>query len=254
MKKLFAILLVAALLLIAGLNAYKLKQIEKRGPEPATPVNIVVSLPIEDTSSIIKKTFNLWSEFLTQTPGSFHNHFPVASKWHDFYLFPKADPANPVFPPDERMLVDAIADPMMQRYLTIPAALRDFDFYLYEPTGDLYWPSEYFYLDETASFRCSFIGHLDPQDSSHTQIEVFEYQPQIWVGEKFAFSAHAILPGFIHDIRFVSSTTQDRQELLKLIENSILTALTDVALDPTPAPKPAPPPKRKPRTTRRHRR
>ena len=92
--------------------------------------------------------------------------------------------------------------------------LRAQDFYLYEPSGDYYWDSEYFYAGQPAKFRCSFLIHLEPGGSSTTKVEIFEYQPTIWVGEYLGMSAHAILPTMLHDIRSAESTTVDRKNLL----------------------------------------
>jgi len=75
-----------------------------------------------------------------------------------------------------------------------PAANRANDFYFHEPSGDVFWDSEYFYESAPAKFRCSFLIHLEPVDRSHTTVEIFEYQPYVWAGEYFGFSAHAILP------------------------------------------------------------
>lgn len=73
------------------------------------------------------------------------------------------------------------------------------------------------YENAPAKFRCSFLIHLEPVDSSHTTVEIFEYQPYVWAGEYFGFSAHAILPTTLHDIRPVEPTASDRQAILALI-------------------------------------
>jgi hypothetical protein len=93
---------------------------------------------------------------------------------------------------------------------------------MYEPTGDYYWESEYFYQGKAAKFRCSFLIHLEPAKNSSVKVEIFEYQPAVWVGEYLGMSAHAILPAMLHDIRPVQPTTVDRQAVLQLIQQSAL--------------------------------
>jgi len=87
--------------------------------------------------------------------------------------------------------------------------------------------SEYFYKGQPAKFRCSFLIHLEPAGNSSTKVEVFEYQPTIWAGEYFGFSAHAVLPTTLHDIRPVQPTTTDRKALLTRIQNAYLSKGTD---------------------------
>jgi hypothetical protein len=113
-------------------------------------------------------------------------------------------------------------DSFVERYVRIPPELRTRDFYMYEPTGDYYWESEYFYQGSAAKFRCSFLIHLEPAKNSGVKVEIFEYQPTVWVGEYLGMSAHAILPTMLHDIRPARPTTADRQALLQLIQQSAL--------------------------------
>jgi hypothetical protein len=117
-------------------------------------------------------------------------------------------------------LLDRGADSFVARYVQIPPELRGHDVYLYEPTGDFYWSSEYFYNRRPAKFRCSFLIHLEPVGSTRTKVEVFEYQPTIWVGRYLGMSAHAIGPAMLSDIRSAKTTTADRQELLRIIQQS----------------------------------
>jgi hypothetical protein len=111
-------------------------------------------------------------------------------------------------------------DHFISRYVAIAPDLRRDDLFLYEPTGDYYWDSEYWYDGAPARFRCSFIIHVEPA-SAGTRVEIFEYQPTIWIGERFGFSAHAVLPVSFHDIRPAEPTTADRGDVLKLIEATI---------------------------------
>src|SRR5262249_16322211 len=101
----------------------------------------------------------------------------------------------------------------------IDPSRRRSDFYLYEPTGDYYWSSEYYYNETPAKFRCGFILHLEPEGNAHTKVEIFEYQPRVWAGEKLGWGAHG--PGFFHDIKEVEPTTADRVELLNIIKGAL---------------------------------
>ena len=53
-------------------------------------------------------------------------------------------------------------------------------------------------------------------------IEIFEYRPEIWVGEQFGISAHGPpVPVLLHDIRAVDGTTSDREEVLRMIKGTL---------------------------------
>ena len=77
-----------------------------------------------------------------------------------------------------------------------------------EPIGDYYWESEYFYGSQPANFRCSFLIHFEPATANSTKVEIFEYEPTIWVGDYLGLSAHAILPTVLHDIRSAESSAR----------------------------------------------
>jgi hypothetical protein len=213
---------VSAVLLgsFAGLLAYpKFKKIEKRGPAPAS-VAAILPDDVNVVAALIGSVFNEWSDFdRPDRIGKYQNKFPDGNRWNRFFLFRK-DAQRSSFPSDEEILLDRGADSFVERYVGIGPELRARDFYLYEPTGDYYWASEYFYDGRPAQFRCGFLIHLEPTGKSATKAEVFEYQPEIWAGEYFGFSAHAVWPVWLHDIRSVEATTADREDLLRLIEAS----------------------------------
>jgi hypothetical protein len=112
---------------------------------------------------------------------------------------------------------------------------RTHDFYLYEPTADYYWSSEYLYKGHPAKFRCAFLIHLEPADAggsatdssaktadakvAATKVEIVEAQPMVWAGEYLGFSAHAVLPTMLHDSRPVEETTSEREALLEVISH-----------------------------------
>jgi hypothetical protein len=214
-------LFVAFLGALAVVGAYpRFKQIEKRGPAPESVVEILPG-DMNTAAASIGTVFNDWSDFARPGRlGKYQNKFPYGSQWSRFFLFRKDDAQNSLFPSDEQILLDRGADIFVERYVRIPPELRTRDFYLYEPSGDYYWESEYFYHGQPAKFRCSFLIHLEPAGKSSVKVQVFEYQPTIWVGEYFGFSAHAVLPTVLHDIRSVEATTTDRKAVLAVIERA----------------------------------
>lgn len=218
--KIIISVLCAALLssLIAVWIYPRFKKIEKRGPAPES-VAAIVPGDVNAIANLIEMEFNNWLDFdRPDRVGNYKNKFPYGSQWSRFFLFRRDDSQHPLFPKDEEILLDRGADSFVERYTRIPSDLRSRDFYLYEPTGDYYWDSEYFYNSQPARFRCSFLIHLEPAGDSSTKVEVFEYQPEIWAGEYPGLSAHAVLPAMLHDIRSVEETTADRKAVLAMIQ------------------------------------
>ena len=222
MKRSYAIILSAlAALLLASLALVaacpRFKKIEKRGPAAET-VAAILPGDVEAAAAAVGNAFNDWADFdrpdhISGRP----DKFPGGGQWSHFFLFHKNDPRHPLFPSDEEISLDRGVDSFVESYLRIPAELRARDLYLYEPLGDYFWDSEYFYKGQAAKFRCSFLIHLEAAKDSGARVEIFEYQPTIWVGEYLGLSAHAILPAMLHDIRFVQPTTKDRVEVLRLV-------------------------------------
>lgn len=223
-SQIFALAAVAlAILGLAGsLGAYRFKKIEKKGPLELSPVTAELPANPDAVSAAIRNTFNVWDDLArTNFTGTYRNKLSPDSKWRPFYLFTHGGTGLNVFPPDEEILLDRGEDSFVRRYVAIAPELRRSDFYLHEVTGDQYWPSEYEYRGQPAKFRCSFFIHLEPASASQTRLEIFEYQPMIWAGEKFGMSAHAILPTMLHDIRPAQATTADRVEVLSMIRNGL---------------------------------
>jgi hypothetical protein len=224
---------------IVAIIAYpKFKKIEKRGPAPEIAAAIL-SLDPNSAETLVSTVFNNWSDFdRPGRVGAFQNKFPASSQWSHFFLFRKDAPGT-VFPSDDEIVLDHGKDNFIDHYVHIPAAQRAGDFYLYEPTGDYYWPSEYFYKGEPAPFRCAFLIHPEPSEALPaglgaakpsiggavaTKLEIFEYQPEIWVGQYLGLTAHGIGPVMLRDIRLVEETTADRQSLLALLQSAANTA------------------------------
>src|SRR5712692_4129103 len=113
-------------------------------------------------------------------------------------------------------------NPALQRYSQLSPESRRDDFYLL-PLTDFYWPSsEYTYRGKPAQFTCDFVIHLEDAGNSTTELEVIETSPVVKIGERFGWSAHTgLFPQFFYDIRQVAPTTEDRQELLEALEQTI---------------------------------
>ena len=203
------------------IGAYpRFKRIEKRGPAPER-VMAVLPGDVNAAITVIGNTFNSWRDFdQADRIGNFQNKFPNGSQWSHFFLFQKNDAQHSLFPSDGEILLDRGVDSFVEQYIRVSPQQRTQDVYLYEPSGDYYWESEYFYRGQPVKFRCSFLIHLEPAEKSSTKVEIFEYQPVIWVGEYFGFSAHALLPTMLHDIRPAEATTTDRKVVITMIQRA----------------------------------
>lgn len=205
-----------ALLLVVRTHS-RFKKIEKRGPAPES-VGEILPAGVNAVAVSVRAVFNNWPDLDTShSIGNYQNKFPYGSRWNHLFLLGKNDPQHPGFPSDADILANRGVDTFVDGYVLIPPFLRTQDFYLYEPSGDYYWESEYFYHGQPAKFRCSFLIHIEPSATISTKVEIFEYRPTVWVGEYIGVSAHALLPTMLHDIRFVESTTTDRKAVLDLI-------------------------------------
>lgn len=214
-------LAIASLIFLPACDILAGKQIQKKGMHPPGRVYAVTPLPLSATVAAIWHTFNNWEDFIAPASSrNFQNRFPPESRWGAFFLFAKGDAAHPLFPSDDEIRLDSYPDAGLQEYVALAPERRARDLYLYEPTGDVYWSSEYFDRGNPVKFRCGFLIHLEPEQGSATRIEIFEYQPTIWDGEKFGWSAHGVLPGMVYDIRTAEPTTTERQEILQLIQRS----------------------------------
>ena len=171
-------------LVLTGLIMYpRFKRIEH--PKPGTSSDVVfhVDLSPDEVVSLLLKTFQ-------------HNK-TVAAPFDRFNAYSYQDG---VFPQDYRN--------------------NPFDIFLYEPTGDVYWPSEYLYNGKKADFRCSFILHQSSANGG-SQIQIFEYQPQIRAGNYFDPLGHAG-PGMYWDIRPVEPTVIDREILKSILFSNLI--------------------------------
>jgi hypothetical protein len=209
------------LLLVGGaalLGYSNFKRIERRPAGAPFSDTIVIGVGMKSVARTIAKTFNDGHR-LGFSPS---NKFPGEEKFHYFFLWNRKDS---IFPDDVQLGFHVRQDPALRRYSELPANVRSADFYLYEPSGDYYWLSEYFSNAAPAKFRCAFIIHLEPLGSTKTKVAVLEYLPEIWVGKVFDPMGHSG-PGFYSDIREVGPTEADLTELLEIIRHAVLDSST----------------------------
>lgn len=232
MSKSLVVLCGAVALLIIGTAAAIYvsghKTIEKHGPTPPPPVSATLASGVDAVDRAIHETFNDWADLLADlklpagAQRSYQSRFPRGSQWDRFFLFRNDGPQLSVFPDDDQIRLTAGANLSILRYLEIVPAGRSRDLYLDEPSAEQWWNSEYVVDGEPAKFRCAFLIHLEPADNAGTRLEIYEYHPTLWAGERLGFSPHALpVPVWLHDIRFVDATTRDREEVLRLIETTL---------------------------------
>ena len=130
-----------------------------------------------------------------------------------------AEPSDPVFPDDEQIKLHVAGNEPLARFAAQLPAARGHAFYLSEPTGNVYWPSEYVHDGKPADFRSAFIVHLRTESENATTVEVIEYQPMIKVGRRFRIGHNG--PGFYADIRDVEPTARDRQRMLEAVTRGV---------------------------------
>jgi hypothetical protein len=106
-------------------------------------------------------------------------------------------------------------------YKRLAPGERSSDLLLEEPTGDVYWPSEYETRAGPVQFRCGFILHVVRSAPLSTELQVFELVPTAWVGEHWAMTAHGVGFGRYHDIRFVEPTVTERLAVLDLVDRML---------------------------------
>ena len=103
-------------------------------------------------------------------------------------------------------------------YKQLTPALKSDDLLLDDPTGDVYWTSEYATPAGPARFHCGFILHFASEPGAAVRVETYETAPTVWAGEHWALSAHGVGFGRYHDLRFVEPSVQDRVHLLDVID------------------------------------
>ena len=127
----------------------------------------------------------------------------------------------PQFQPD---WLATTVDPggFLDAYKQLPAAEREHDVLIQEPTGNLYWPSRlHAGAEGPVRFHCSFILHFVDRQAQGTEMQAYEVVPAVWPGERWGMSAHGVGFGRYHDIGFVEPTDKDRHDVLELVNGLI---------------------------------
>jgi len=214
-RKLAAFAVISLMLAGAALVIFPYtKRIELRSAVPAFSDSAVVARRVDQVAAAIAAIFNDGHRLGFSTP----RKFSATDKFHYLFLWGRADQ---IFPDDIQVSMHTRYDPALGGYSAMDAGAKKHDFYLYEPSGDYYWHSEYFCDGAPAKFRCAFIIHLEPLGPDRTRVKVIEYLPMIWVGQAWFTLGHSG-PGFYDYIRFdLEPTRIDRTELLALIEKAV---------------------------------
>ena len=217
MRKLAAVAAILLILAWAALVMFPFsKRIERRSSVPGFSDNAVVPAGIDQVAAAIIATFNDGHRLGYSAP----RKFSATDKFHYLFLWGRADR---IFPDDLQLSMHTRNDPALKGYAAMDAGKKQQDFYLYEPSGDYYWHSEYFCDGAPAKFRCAFIIRLEPLGPGRTRVQVIEYLPMMWVGQAWSTLGHAG-PGFYDDLRIdLEPTRIDRTELLMLIEQAVAT-------------------------------
>jgi hypothetical protein len=211
--RVLAAIMIVPTAMIALVEYPRFKRVEQRAAQRSLTESVELPGDLDSVSAAIQGTFNDGGE-LGFSP---RLKFSPQDKFHYFYLFKRS---AGVFPDDLQVRAHTSRDPDLRRYAALPDDARSRDLYLYEPSADYYWYSEFRIGGTPVKFRCSFIIHLEALDSTRTRIEVLEYIPIIWIGRAFHLLGHAG-PGVYYDIREVPPTESDREELLELIKRSV---------------------------------
>jgi hypothetical protein len=185
---------------------------------------------IEHVVEIIKNTFNAGTDYTSQK-------FSQDDKFAHLRLYDALDPLFKDIKVRLQRHGSANESPEILDYLAMPEASKKNDFYLYEPSGDYYWDSEYYYKNKPAPFRTSFIIHLDTVENNQTKIQIFELMPEIHVGEYIGFSGHSMpFPGKFWDIRWVEPTISDKIDILNIIKGNLknLEQTTNISTSKSP--------------------
>jgi hypothetical protein len=136
-----------------------------------------------------------------------------------FNTFELAEGSDPLFPDDEQIKLHVTGNTALAKFASQLPFVRADAFYLYEPSGNVYWPSEYLHDGKPAEFRSAFIVHFRRESEAATNVEVIEYLPVIKIGRRFKVGHNG--PGFYADIREVEPTALDRQRLLAALTSAL---------------------------------
>jgi hypothetical protein len=187
--------------------------IERRSSVKGGKVEGVVDGSLESVKSKIVEIFKAKYQTRVEHPEDIYTGF-----------FPSSKDSSEISFPDDLQLKAWIRENKQLKhkdlieYLNLSEQLRKSDIYLAD--FDLrYWYSEYYLDGKPVKFKTNFFIHLEPEGTTQTKIQIFQYQPQIWIGKKFGIG-HAG-PAYTNDTRWVEPTGKDSLELLVFISDNI---------------------------------
>lgn len=187
--------------------------IERRSTVKAERIQETVDGNVEAVKSKIVAIFKAKYETRVEHQGDIYTGF-----------FPSTKDSSESFFPDDLLLKAWIRENKqlghkdLIEYLKLSEQLKKADVYLLN-FGNRYWYSEYYWNNKPVKFQSNFIIHLEPEGTNQTKIQVFQYQPQIWIGKKFGMG-HAG-PAYTNDTRWVEPTAKDSLELLFFIKDNV---------------------------------
>lgn len=156
---------------------------------------------VEGESDIYQNQDDIYSSLKPATKEAYETHFPsdlALMAWERAYEHLEAGNLSEYLKLSEHARKDDIC-------------LMNFDL--------RFWYSEYYWNGKPAKFKCNFIVHLEPNGGNQTTIQIYQYQPQIWIGKKYGMG-HAG-PAYTNDMRWVEPTAKDSLELLSFIKGNV---------------------------------
>lgn len=179
-------------------------KIERISAEQAAPIADVVKV---DISTVRERITELFPDSYKQNKQSNLDSFTAFTKQHD------------IFPSDFQMQHFSSNNKQLAQYLNLPTVQKEYDLYLYDVMHEFWESPEYLCKGHPAKFQTNFIVHLELKEDGKTQIEIIQYQPNVWCGNEFYIGRHG--PGWFDNIKWVAPTIRDSQELLQAIVSRV---------------------------------
>jgi hypothetical protein len=160
------------------------------------------------------------TESLAGSPRAVHDRIMTQWSQHTasdgvLHGFVTAARDEQLFPTDSDLAAAAgELNPDLRRYVELSADQRTNDVYLFEPTGDRRWPSEFLVGGQTLPFQTSFILHLAPGDKG-TAVTAIEVRPMVLAGQDWRFERHG--PGWIFRFCPTPPSVGDRRRLIEIV-------------------------------------
>src|SRR5438105_7218292 len=131
------------LFLLLGLCSCSSIPVERQGAPQALTVSRVYPATLQTLRAAILKKFSGKSSTLPAPFGSMQAIELIPPNYPADWISTWTDPSG-----------------FLEPYKRLPGNLREQDVLIEEPTGDVYWPSEYSANTGQVKFRCGFILHF----------------------------------------------------------------------------------------------